>query len=176
MRVFTAIPLPQRTKDTVSELTRGRLPIPYVNTTNLHVTLNFFGELTDAEVIKVKSDFERITTGQKAFFVEFESIKKNNHQLLLAVKPSKELMQLQSSLEKDFMSSGFKFQDRLYFPHVKLGNLHMDNVMNRQRKMENFPNQELEKINFKAEHIALYESKLLLHHPKHILLLQTPLV
>ncbi|MEJ0021104.1 MAG: RNA 2',3'-cyclic phosphodiesterase [Candidatus Doudnabacteria bacterium] len=175
MRIFTAIPLPRQTKDSISEMLRGRLPIPYINTTDLHITLNFFGELSDAQVEKVKNDFSRFTSDQNGFQIEFDSIKKINHQLHLAVKPSKELMELQTKMEKEYVSVGFTFQDRAFYPHVKLGNLHMDNVMNRQRKMENFPNQELSKVNFRAVEIALYESKLLLHHPKHILLLESHL-
>ena len=172
MRIFTAISLPKQIKDSVSGLTRGRLPIPYINTTNLHMTLNFFGELSDAEVEKAKNGFLRIANGLKGFAVEFEAVKKFHQQIHLAVKSSQQLIELQEKLEKEFEYLGFRFQDRKFYPHVKLGNLHMDNVMNRQRKLENFPNEELKKINFYADQIALYESKLLLHHPKYILLEQ----
>jgi 2'-5' RNA ligase len=176
MRLFTAIPLPKQTKDLVAEMTRGRLPIPYINTTNLHITLNFFGELSDAEVDKVKNGFPRLTANQNGFEVQFESIKKFHNQIHLTVKPNPALLALQTTMQKSFEALGFRFQDREYYPHVKLGNLHMDNVMNAQRKLENFPNDELLKLSFKTDKIILYESKLLLHHPKYIPLLETDLV
>lgn len=168
MRLFTAIPLPQKTKEEVAEITRGRLPIPYINTTNLHITLNFFGELSDAEVKKVKNIFASIAQHQNAFEVEFEGIVKHRQQIHLTIKPNQMLSALQSKFEKEFESQGFHFQDRAYYPHVNLGNLHMDKVMNSERRIENFPKEELTKLNFRAQKIILYESKLLLHHPKHI--------
>lgn len=176
MRLFTAIPFPKEIKDQVAEITRGRLPIPYINTTNLHITLNFFGELDDAEVERVKNNFLQIVDDSPSFDLEFEAIIKFNLQLHLTVRKSSSLMQLQSQLEKKFQELGFQFQDRNFYPHVKLGNLHMDNVMNRERKMENFPNQELSRLNFRADRVVLFESKLLLHHPKHIPLMEKELI
>ncbi|MEO8065686.1 MAG: RNA 2',3'-cyclic phosphodiesterase [Candidatus Doudnabacteria bacterium] len=172
MRLFIAIPLPETTKRQVEEITNGRLPIPYINTTNLHITLNYFGELSDAEVEKVKSCFLSFVHGQAAIAVEFQAIAKVHNQLHITLKENQALKDLRARLEEDYRQIGFSFQDRSYYPHVNLGNLHMDNVMNRQRKMENFPNQELKKLSFKAETVLLYESKLLLHHPKYIPLLE----
>lgn len=175
MRLFTAIPLPKLAKDRVSEITRGRLPIPYINTTNLHISLNFFGELSDAEVEKVKAIFLETTQGLPTFHVEFVAIVQFHQQLHITVKPSKQLSQLQSKLEKAFKAHGFTFQERNYYPHVKLGNMHLDNIMHRERKIENFPNSELTDLNFNADKITLYESKLLLHHPKHTSILEVSL-
>jgi 2'-5' RNA ligase len=176
MRLFTAIPFPKEIKDQVSEIARGRLPIPYINTTNLHITLNFFGELDDAQVARVKDNFLQIVSDQKGFEIEFEAIVKFHLQLHLTVKQNSSLLALQNQLEKKFEALGFQFQDRNFYPHVKLGNLHMDNVMNRERKMENFPNQELSRLKFRADRIVLFESKLLLHHPKHIPLMEKALL
>lgn len=172
MRLFTAIPLPKETKDQIFELTRNRLPVPYVNTTNLHITLNFFGELTDAEIEKVRQIFLETAKNQKSFLVEFDAVKKFHQQIHMTVRPNPELSELQSKFEKAFAVSGFQFQDRNYYPHVKLANLHMDKVMHSERKMENFPNELLEDLKFTADKVALFESKLLLHHAKHTLLLE----
>lgn len=176
MRLFTAISLSKEIKDRVGEITRGRLPIPYINTTNLHITLNFFDELDDAEVEKVKTNFLQIVDDSPGFDLEFEAIVKFHLQLHLTVKSSLALLQLQSQLEKKFEQLGFQFQDRKFYPHVKLGNLHMDNIMNRQRKMENFPNSELSALKFHADKVVLFESKLLLHHPKYISLMEKELI
>jgi len=176
MRIFTAIPLPKKTRDMVGEITRGRLPIPYINTTNLHITLNFFGELTDPELEKIKQNFLQFTSNQEAFNIEFEAITKFRNQLHMTIATNTELNKLQGYLEKQFQALGYKFQDHEYYAHVKLGNLHMDNVMNQQRKVENFPKEELRKLSFRAETITLYESKLLLHHPKYIPLMEQKLL
>jgi hypothetical protein len=43
----------------------------------------------------------------------------------------------------------------------------MDKVMNPERKLENFPKEELKQLSFVASKAVLYESKLLLHHSHH---------
>lgn len=175
MRVFTAIPLPEEIKKKVGEITKNRLSVSYVNTTNLHITLNFFDELTDDEVERVKKIFPQIATERKKFLVSFDKLTKFRQQIHMTIKPNQELARLQSDMGRAFESNGFRFQERAYYPHVKLANLHMDHVMNQQRKIENFPNNELEQLEFISEKIILYESKLLLHHAHHYPILEQQL-
>jgi 2'-5' RNA ligase len=177
MRFFSAVAVPEDIKKKVTEITRGRLPVPYVNTTNLHVTLNFFGELdTDAENL-LKEIFSQAVDGFKRFEIKFDKLVKFHSQLHLTIKPNKALNDLQKFMAEFFIGRGFSLRDdREFYPHVKLANLHMDNVMNKQRKMDNFPNSELAALDFTAERVLLYESKLLLHHPKHTSVIEVPLV
>lgn len=175
MRLFTAIPFPDEIKNKVPQLMRGRLPVSYINITNLHVTLNFFGELESSEEEKVKTLFITFAQNFKKFNIEFDKIVKFQHQVHLILKPNNALNELQKSLEKQFIIAGFIFQERDYYAHVKLANLHMDQVMNQGRKLENFPNELLSELNFIAEKVILYESKLLMHHPKHIPILEKEL-
>lgn len=176
MRLFTAIPLPDEIKTAVGELTRGRLPVPYINTSNLHITLNFFGELSDSEVDKVKKIFEQTAIGFEKFTVEFDKLVKMGGQIHLTLVENDNIKTLQAVLEKSFVAGGLKFQDRPYYGHVKLTNLHMDKVIHAERKLDDFTHDELKHLNFKAEKIILYESKLLLHHVKHIPLIEFNLV
>ena len=176
MRLFTAIPIPTATKDKISEITYQRLPIHYINITNLHITLNFFGELSDAQVEKVKTNFDKAINNLEGFQIAFQSLEKFHQQLHLKIKPSDQLSALQLNLQKTFEDHGFKFESRPYYPHVTLGNMHMDKVMNKERKIENFPNDELGQLGFIAEKVTLYESKLLLHHAQHIPLMEHPLI
>jgi 2'-5' RNA ligase len=175
MIIFSAIPLPEAIKNKVAVITRGKLPVPYVNTENLHITLNYFGELDTDQVARVKTVFAQATANYKKFSIEFDQIVKFHHQLHLTVKSSQALTSLHDRLKDEFEHLGFRSGQEFY-AHVKLANMHMDNVMNRQRKMENFPHEELAQLNFEAEKIALYESKLLLHHPKYIPLLEQTLI
>lgn len=176
MRLFTAIPLPDHIKQAVGEITRGRLPVPYINITNLHITMNFFGELTDAEVDKIKRVFDQHVKGFEKFQVEFDQLIKTTDQIHLTIKPNEKLAQLQQILEKAFTAAGFAFKDQRYYPHVKLTNLHMDKVMNKERKLDNFPHEELKILDFEATKVTLYESQLLLHHPRHIPLVELDLI
>jgi RNA 2',3'-cyclic 3'-phosphodiesterase len=168
MRVFTAIPLPQEVKDKFSEIARGKLPVPYVNTTNFHVTLNFLGELDSDQSAKVQEYWTKDMPEFRRFRVEFDKLVMHRHQIHMTVKGNPKLMEMQDTLRKHFESQGYKPSYPSYYPHVTIAKLHMDNVMNRERKIESFPNQELEQLSFEADRITLVESKLLLHHPKHI--------
>src|SRR5260370_31537712 len=106
MRLFTAIPLPLDVKNSVGEIIRGKLPVPYINRTNLHITLNFFGELSDAEVDKVKKVFEQSAKNLEKFKVEFNKLEKFRDQIHLSVKPSPELSAIRSLLQKQFEAVG----------------------------------------------------------------------
>lgn len=178
MRIFTAIPLPEQVKNNLVALTRGKLPVPYLNLTNAHITLNFLGELTDDEVQKVVNAFPALVGDSRGkIHIGFDKVTAFlGRQIHLTLKPNEELRQLQSDLESGFRKIGFYFKDRTYYPHVKLANMHLDNVMNRDRKLDNFPNEELAVLNFDAEITAIYESKLLLHHAHHKSLAEVKLV
>lgn len=168
MRVFSAIPLPKDIKDKFSGIARGKLPIPYVNTTNLHITLNFFGELDTDQVKKLLKFWDGGLPKIPALKIEFDKLVKFRQQIHMTLKENPALRKFQAEMENLFRKEGFTFQEREYYPHVKLGNLHMDKVMHRERKIEGFPNEDLNAMSFTADRVVLYESKLLLHHPHHI--------
>lgn len=168
MRLFTAIPLPEQTKSQFAELVRGRLPIPYVNTSQLHITLNFLGELDTEQAARVKGEWARYVPTSKKFPIEFDRLVKHGRQIHATVKLSKNLQALQSSLAEYFNALGYRSRYPSYYAHMTVGNLHMDKVMYRDRKIENFPNELLSELRFEVEKVVLYESKLLLHHHKHI--------
>ncbi|MBI2607619.1 MAG: RNA 2',3'-cyclic phosphodiesterase [Candidatus Doudnabacteria bacterium] len=170
MRIFTAIPLPEEVRDKVGEITRNRLPVSYINPTNLHLTLNFFGEIKEDQLGKIKTLLPDLIKSEKPVEIGFEKLVKFRNQVHLTIRQNPELLGLQKNLEHGFLNLGFKFQERPYYPHVKLTNLHMDKIMHQERKLEHFPNQQLGQLTFLADRIVLYESKLLLHHSKHVVL------
>jgi RNA 2',3'-cyclic 3'-phosphodiesterase len=167
MRLFTGIPFPQDKKLVVSEITRGRLPVPYINTSNLHITLNFLGEVEESKAAVAKEVIDRVVVDIKPFSISFEKLQKFRQQIHLTVNKNVDLGNLQRILSQGFKDAGFFLETREYYPHVKLASLHFDKVMNPERRLEFFPNNELSKLNFVVEKIVLFESKLLLHHAHH---------
>jgi len=167
MRVFTAVPLPKEAKKLAGDLFKRTLPVHYVNTENLHITLNFFGELETDQAANLRDLFVEVLRGKKSFPVEFDRIAKFRNQIHMTLKPNLALEGLQNQLEKEFSNAGYKFDHREFYSHVKIANMHMDKVMNMNRKIENFPNEILSGLDFIADRIVLYESKLLLHHAHH---------
>src|SRR3989344_1511553 len=124
MRLFSAVPLPTEVKDRIRDVTRNRLPVPYVNVTNAHVTLNFFGELDTDDTKRLVEIFPKFFSAQKKFDIVFDKIVKFHHQLHITVVPNPELKQLHGQMESFFESHGFKQPDREYYPHVKIATLH----------------------------------------------------
>ncbi|HYC79662.1 MAG TPA: RNA 2',3'-cyclic phosphodiesterase [Candidatus Binatia bacterium] len=176
MRIFTAIPLPQAIKDKFTEISRGKLPIPYVNTGNFHITLNFLGELETDQVEMVKNFWENGLPEIRKFWIEYDKVIKFRQQLHMTIKENKKLNDLHLLLRDKFTAMGYKASFPKYYAHTTIGNLHMDKVMNKERKIDNFPNEDLKQLSFEAESIVMYESKLLLHHAKYIPLAEHKLV
>jgi RNA 2',3'-cyclic 3'-phosphodiesterase len=168
MRIFTAIPVPKETREKFSAIARGKLPIPYINTDNFHITLNFLGELDTDQVKKVLETWTDGLPQLKRLHIDFEKLTKFRHQIHMTVLMTPELAKLQAQLQQNFSRLGFKPQYSKFYAHMTIGNMHMDNIMNRNRKIADFPNNELAQMSFDAERIVVYESKLLLHHPKYI--------
>ena len=170
MTFFTAIPLPDSVKKNIRDITAFKLPVPYVNTTNLHITLNFFGQLESARLKELEQELKELFNHKKSFLVVFSKLVKFNKQIHLTLEENPALKSLQKQLESELKKLGYEFQDRLYYPHVKLSNLHMDKVLHPERKLATFPNNLLSRLSFVAGQIVLYESKLMLHHPKYTVL------
>lgn len=168
MRIFTAIPLPKEVKDRFAEIARGKLPIPYVSTKNFHITLNFLGELDSEQFAAVQKYWTQGLPTIKKFRIEFDKLVKYQNQIHMTVKDNPELFSMQDMLRKHFEGQGYKFTYPKYYAHVTIGKMHMDNVMNRERKIEDFPNEQLAELSFEVDRIVLFESKLLLHHAHHI--------
>jgi 2'-5' RNA ligase len=168
MRIFTAIPIPNEVKNKLVAMTRGKLPVSYLNTINLHITLNFLGDLTQDELHQALGVFEEaVGVARPKINIVFDKLTKFGQQIHLTLQLNPALADLQKDLESALKGAGLRFQDREYYPHVKLANMHIDNTLYRDRKIENFPMPELQELNFIAGKISLYESKLLLHHAHH---------
>jgi 2'-5' RNA ligase len=168
MRIFTAIPLPIDVQDRFANISRGKLPVPYVNTSKFHITLNFLGELETDQVKEVVEFWNHGLPEIKKIRIGFDKLVKFRQQIHMTVKENEVLKQLQAMLTDKFLSMGYRPTYPKYYAHVTITNLHMDKVMNRERKIESFPHEELRQLSFDADRIVLYESKLLLHHTKYI--------
>ncbi len=168
MRIFTSILLPEEIKEQIKNTVKGRLPVAYVNTENAHITLNFLGEVSDPKIEEVKKILRSSLGNVRKFNIGFEKLQKFRNQIHLAIKKTKELIALQLDLETEFKNHGFRFQSRPYYPHIKLMTLHMDNIMFKERKIENFPQEDIQKIGFVVDKIILYKSILHQTHAEHM--------
>jgi 2'-5' RNA ligase len=176
MRIFSALPLPADVKQKFSESCQGQLPAKFVYASNLHITLNFFGEVEAARLELLKELFKKVSYYQTALTIEFLKVVMFKDQVHATVKKTHELMAYQSALEKKFTSFGFEFQNKSYYPHVKLSNV----VYGRDTNPD-FVSTKLNSIQiadkiFLARKSVLYESRLLKSHARHIPIIELDLI
>jgi|GEM_PF-5833893 len=107
MRILTTIPVPKSAQDAFLAASRGKLPIPHINADNLHVTLNFLGELDTDQMAKALTEWETSIPEFKPFMVEPDMLDKFGNLLVLRLKPNPVLMAMQASLQKHFSSMGY---------------------------------------------------------------------
>ena len=86
--------------------------------TNLHLTLEFLGELDDKQVPIILECMENGTF--KPFFLTFNRMNLLRDMLVLEVESSEELLRLQSDLHNALETKGFELETRPYYPHITL--------------------------------------------------------
>ena len=133
-RLFTAILLPEETKDVLSQKAdeirdigrRGR----FVSPQNYHLTLNFIGE-TEREV-----DIIEVIKSVRIPYMVLELAALNLFHrasgdiLIVQLKENPALNKMQKELAKKFWEAGFELESRTYTPHLTLArNIKVDTRM-----------------------------------------------
>jgi 2'-5' RNA ligase len=172
MRIFTAIPVPTKSKELLTDICRNKLPINFLDTTNLHVTLNFFGDVPDDKVPQIQKIFSAVIINSQPPVIIMEKVVVFRRQIHIVLEKNVQLIDVQNRLEQAFVENGFEFQNRPYYPHIKLANLRDDRFLHQNKSIDSFPNRDLSKAGFISESAVLYESKLLLSYAKHTPLLE----
>lgn len=85
---------------------------------NLHLTLEFLGELPPSVVSSIQSIFDCLKV--QPFHIESKRLSKLKDILILEVKKTQELLSLQEELHQSLKKAGFHLEERPYYPHVTL--------------------------------------------------------
>lgn len=90
----------------------------YTSLENLHLTLNFLGELDENRITEITS----IINSVKLEISELEIIKftRLKDMLVGEVKKTKELMNIYNDLTNKLKQRGFKINDYPFYPHITL--------------------------------------------------------
>lgn len=161
MRLFIAVHLEEEVKDQIEALinrlshyaTQGR----FVSKENLHLTLEFLGEIEEERVAVLKEMLNDLAyTSFPLKMTElghFTSRKGNIY--WLGLEPSEELYALQRLLHRQLLEKQFEVEDRAFLPHITIA---------RKLKFKGNFNQkaitdQIEHIETKVERIVLMESK-----------------
>ncbi|MEA3506285.1 MAG: RNA 2',3'-cyclic phosphodiesterase [Elusimicrobiota bacterium] len=173
MRLFIAVPLPEKVKKkatllikkTEKDFFRGEnflCKIKWLKKENMHITLKFLGE-TGVDPEKIKD-----ALGLSADGVSPEKMELNRPGIFTQKRPrilwlgasrqSKSLRELYESLNVNFAPLGFEIDRRKFIPHLTLGRVKKGRV--NKETVKNFLTRKIEPLNFEIDRVSLFESKL----------------
>ena len=131
IRTFIAIPLPdeihRKLAEFQSSLKKHNADVSWVKSENIHLTLQFLGEIHLNLVEKVGQSLEEIVPAQSQFTCKIAGTgvfpnPKRARILWIGVTQGKEqVIQLQSVIEQSLAKLSIPKEDRTFHPHLTLG-------------------------------------------------------
>ncbi|MFH1450683.1 MAG: RNA 2',3'-cyclic phosphodiesterase [archaeon] len=129
VRCFTNIELSKEQRERISELIETLKPrgskVKWVEEENLHITLNFLGEVPEGKVEKLKKEFETGLAGEKKFQLSLKGVGSfpnwNNPRVLwIGVENGAEETQGIAKKLSEAITVGEK-EHKKFHPHVTIG-------------------------------------------------------
>ncbi|MCH4886605.1 RNA 2',3'-cyclic phosphodiesterase [Acidaminobacter sp. JC074] len=127
MRVFYAITFTEKTKEKLSfyrdSLSNHALKGKFVTKDNIHLTLEFIGEIKQADLAVYEEVLDHLSHDSFPLVCNHvgEFPKKNKSVLWLGLKDSPDLIRLQKNLRKLLEVYDLPFEKRKYHPHITMG-------------------------------------------------------
>ena len=129
MRLFAAVNLPEAEKKrlggVLEDLRRGLLPFRFVQPDSLHLTLKFFGEVSEHSRDQIALAIRQGVNGLLPFVMNINGFgtfppRGRTRVLWAGIDQSASLQQLQENLEQKFAGIGFAREQRGFHPHITL--------------------------------------------------------
>lgn len=139
MRAFIGIKLDDCIFDIVSiinNLKQKDEKANYTLTKNIHITLEFLGEINNSQIKLIENIFSKLDF--KAFKITLNKVTNLKNMLILGVQDNNYLNLLQKYLHEELYYNGFTLQNRKYFPHVTIArksNLKVEESINLTSKI-----------------------------------------
>lgn len=162
MRCFLAIELSEEAREELLRVQK-RLPeskMKLVEPENLHLTLKFFGELSDFQVNKVKEVLEQIKF--EKFKVRLSTLgifpsQKFIRVVWVSIEPKEQLIALQQSIDEALHKEGFK-RDRSFETHITLARVKQ--VKDKEALLKRLKETKVRPIEFEIKGFVLKKSTL----------------
>lgn len=131
-RIFIAINLPEEVKRQLLKYQNywPELPAKWTRPENLHITLEFLGDLTDQEIGEVCFLVKEISENFKSFSIKLEKVlygpenKFPPRMVWVRGAKSKELADLKNNLQQNLLSKiRFKPDEKIFSPHITLARI-----------------------------------------------------
>jgi 2'-5' RNA ligase len=180
IRVFLAIPLDTtilNSIETIQQQLRPDMPeIRWAARDNLHLTLHFFGDITEENLEIAAKIVVSVGSLFSPFFLTFTGLgafpSPDRAKVIWIGIKSAEVRKLHSLLQKHFALTGFPTDDRPFQPHITIGrsNRQAGHILSHQH--HNVAG------NMRVAKLTLYESRLqpsgAVHCPRHTVRLAEP--
>lgn len=122
MRCFIGISLETLALSRVIKLQEGvrknALRGNFTAKTNIHVTLEFLGEVNYEKIEKLRKIIDEVEFSE--FKLKISKLTNLKDMVILEIEKSKELLNLQRSLHVKLKENNFKVEDREFYPHITL--------------------------------------------------------
>jgi 2'-5' RNA ligase len=183
MRAFIALRLPENILSSINkiqeDLKRYRLPVRWVRPGHIHLTLKFFGDISESDIKNIEIAIDAcagncpsVTLSAKGIGV-FPSVSRPRVIWAGLSGQVSTLSTLQEALEKMLEKSGFKKEERPFKGHLTIGRfkerVNSEKLIEAMRTHKDF-NSDV----FEAGEIILFKSDLLPAGPVYTELLKVP--
>jgi len=123
IRVFVAISMPPQIKDRLTRLCTGLPGARWLPPENMHLTLRFLGETSEADMDSVQSSLRLIEVPSFSLVLDGIGTFGQGHRtraIWVGVETSPDLRHLQSKIETSLVRAGFPPEHRKFTPHITL--------------------------------------------------------
>jgi len=125
MRLFIAIGLQENIKEYLiniqESIGNALAKIMWVNDDQMHLTLNFLGEVNSADIDKIKENLSKVKFEEFSFCLDSIGVFPNENFIRvvwIGIKPEEKVIELKKDIDNNL--KGFK-EDYKFKPHITLG-------------------------------------------------------
>jgi len=156
IRLFTALSIPDDVKEELYGLRESLFGARWMSKENMHLTLQFIGEISEQKYHQIKEDLEDVQ--MTSFELKLGAVSRFAEKVLYcSVGESEELSDLQS-LVKEKIELTTAVENKKYVPHVTLARLRDTSVHDIAEVMAK--HHDYESRDFSVHSFGLYSSKL----------------
>lgn len=143
-RVFLALPL--QVTDSFTSYYRGirnnlpRTAVKWVNPENMHLTLRFFGNIEETDILKIIAGISRATGNTESFNTRFISLGvfrsvEKPQVLWVGCNNPANLIRLKKDIDNELSVEGFQPEKGKYSPHLTIGRVKPGNQIPNMREI-----------------------------------------
>jgi 2'-5' RNA ligase len=169
VRLFLAVNLPEaeipRLTHALQSLPVGDLPVRWVASNSLHITMKFLGEVPTARLSAVAEALQQGCAGAAAVDVAisglsaFPSLARPNI-FWVGVQAGPQLAELHGRIQRSFVPLGFEAETRAFKPHITVARVRKDGRIRDRQAMDRIKAAFDYKMEFRAKSVDLMRSHL----------------